>query len=146
MLKICKKRIHGNRETILHWPLKKCPRSLYFPLLTKSLLYGLSFTYTPEITELRFSARASEPLKRSMKSMKLRYFKFELKPSLEWCHARKLELSSPKSVRNLFWSLKFVILNKSQACNQEKRGNTYCLDIRNISNHFNVLKNRISFY
>ena len=56
----------------------------------------ITFIYTPEITELRFSARVSEPLKGSMKSMKLRYFKFELKPSLEWCHAQKLKLSSPK--------------------------------------------------
>ena len=33
MLKICKKRVHGNGGTTLPWALKKCPRSLYFALL-----------------------------------------------------------------------------------------------------------------
>ena len=33
MLKICKKRVHGNGKKDLPGALKKCPRSLYFPLL-----------------------------------------------------------------------------------------------------------------
>ena len=34
MSKICKKRVHRNDKNNLPWDFKKCPRSLYFPLLS----------------------------------------------------------------------------------------------------------------